>query len=117
MIKPASPYYAHSVPGKSCAAWQDLRDHLLSVARGARSRTEKFGAGAWGEAAGLLHDLGKYSAEFQARLRGAPAKVDHATAGAKVACEHYNKAGRLIAAAVAGHHAGLAWSVISTAAR
>jgi CRISPR-associated endonuclease/helicase Cas3 len=108
MSKPAIRYYAHSVSGESRSEWQDLRDHLLSVASGARSRAEKFGAGTWGEAAGLLHDLGKYSAEFQARLSGAAASVDHSTAGAQVARLHYGQAGLPIAAAVAGHHAGLA---------
>jgi len=32
--------------------------------------------------AGLLHDLGKYTPAFQAKLRGALEKVDHSTAGA-----------------------------------
>jgi CRISPR-associated endonuclease Cas3-HD len=60
-------YYAR--PG------QPLDSHLRSVADGARRRADKFGAGSWGEAAGLLHDLGKFSAEFQARLAGAPDPV------------------------------------------
>ena len=77
------------------------------MAVGARSRADKFGAGVWGEAAGLLHDLGKYSAEFQARLAGDPTSVDHSTAGAQVARQRYGIAGHLIAAGVAGHHAGL----------
>ncbi len=40
-----------------------------------------FGAEELGRLAGLSHDLGKYSMEFQRRLAGGP-KVDHATAGA-----------------------------------
>ena len=31
----------------------------------------------WGYLAGLWHDLGKFSAEFQERLKGAPLPVDH----------------------------------------
>jgi CRISPR-associated endonuclease/helicase Cas3 len=98
-------YYAHTAP---TGEWQRLRNHLLGVANGARSRTDKFGAGVWGEAAGLLHDLGKYSAEFQARLNGDPTPVDHSTAGAQVARQRYNIGGNLLAAGIAGHHAGLA---------
>jgi CRISPR-associated endonuclease/helicase Cas3 len=37
---------------------------LRQVADLARERAAKFGAGDWGYAAGLLHDLGKYSDEF-----------------------------------------------------
>jgi CRISPR-associated endonuclease/helicase Cas3 len=59
--------------------------------------------------AGLLHDLGKYTPEFQARLEGSPKKVDHATAGAKVAADILPEPFyRLISYAIAGHHAGLA---------
>ena len=61
-----------------------------------------------GAVAGLLHDVGKYSSEFQRKLRGAATRVDHSTAGAQVAEQLYPGIGRLIAFAVAGHHAGLA---------
>jgi len=102
-----TPKFAHSVPGVSCEHWQELRDHLEAVAAGARARADKFGAGAWGEAAGLLHDLGKYAAEWQGYLLGGP-QVEHSTAGAQVAVQKYELRGRILAAAVAGHHAGLA---------
>ena len=59
--------------------------------------------------AGLLHDVGKYSREFQARLSGEVGRVDHSTAGAKVALDRYGpKLGKLLAFCIAGHHAGLA---------
>lgn len=65
-----------------------------------------------GRVAGLLHDLGKYSSQFQARLQGDGQRVDHSSAGAKIAAQRYmvgnHHVGRLIAAAIAGHHAGLA---------
>lgn len=60
-------------------------------------------------AAGRLHDLGKYTRKFQARLQGARTRVDHSTAGAQVAIERYpGPLGKIIAFCVAGHHAGLA---------
>lgn len=62
-------------------------------------------------AAGLLHDLGKYTPEFQKRLTGTETPVDHATAGARAMLEHLaadpeNKLmAERIAYAIAGHHA------------
>ncbi|MFC0710241.1 CRISPR-associated endonuclease Cas3'' [Azorhizophilus paspali] len=58
--------------------------------------------------AGLLHDLGKYTDEFQRRIGGDLIRVDHATRGAMLAVERYGPLGRLLAYAIAGHHAGLA---------
>ena len=55
---------------------------FLQVADLARERAAQFGAGEWGAVAGLLHDLGKYSDAFQARLEGRSGRVDHSTAGA-----------------------------------
>ncbi len=57
---------------------------------------------------GCLHDLGKYSPEFDRRLHGAHLSVDHATAGAKIAFERWGLQGKLMAFCIAGHHAGLA---------
>ena len=58
--------------------------------------------------AGLLHDLGKYTDEFQRRVTGDAIRVDHATRGAISAVERYGTLGHLVAYAIAGHHAGLA---------
>jgi CRISPR-associated endonuclease/helicase Cas3 len=79
---------------------------------GARGLASTFGAGELGELLGLWHDLGKYSAAFQAYIRAdpdAPARVDHSTAGARhaVARDPVGVVGRLLAHAIAGHHAGL----------
>src|SRR5262249_50558465 len=93
---PVAKYYAHSLPGSAEHSWQGLADHLRGVAELARVHAEKFGAGPWGEAAGLLHDLGKYSDAFQRRLRGDPSQVDHSTAGAQIARSRYGIAGHLI---------------------
>jgi len=61
-------YYAHSRNGKPSEDWHRLDDHLNKVAKMARTFAEDFQAGDWGYLAGLWHDLGKYSQEFQARL-------------------------------------------------
>jgi CRISPR-associated endonuclease/helicase Cas3 len=58
--------------------------------------------------AGLLHDLGKYTDDFQRRIAGDAIRVDHATRGAMVAVERYKRVGMLVAYGIAGHHAGLA---------
>ena len=56
-----------------------------------------------------MHDVGKYTQAFQARLAGSAKRVDHSTAGAKIAIDRYGpKLGRLLAFCIAGHHAGLA---------
>ena len=82
---------------------QALRDHLSQVSERAGEFAKAFGAPEWGRIVGLLHDIGKYSAEFSARLEGDPARVDHATAGAVEARKAYRH-GRLLAYAIAGHH-------------
>jgi len=105
-----SSYYAHSAEGLPEGKWQPLKDHLLAVAGRARHSAEKFGAADLGYVAGLLHDLGKYTSDFQHRLRGGQ-RVDHATAGAQeVVAAYANEriAAELLAYAIAGHHAGLA---------
>lgn len=101
-------FYAHSVKGQDESCWQTLPDHLNQVGALAAEFAKPFGASALAETAGKLHDLGKYSSEFQARLRGG-SKVDHATWGAVVACERYGAIyGHVMAYGIAGHHAGLA---------
>jgi CRISPR-associated endonuclease/helicase Cas3 len=101
-------WFAHSHPNMPSERWHTLRDHLLSVGEQAAQAAGKFGAAEMGQAAGLLHDLGKYSRAFQERLQGRSGRVDHSTAGAKIALERFGPLGRLIACAIAGHHAGLA---------
>ncbi|MEW6219378.1 MAG: CRISPR-associated helicase Cas3' [Thermodesulfobacteriota bacterium] len=100
-------YFAHSTEDPARAGWQPLAWHLQEVSRRAGVFSDRFGAEAWGNACGLLHDLGKYSQEFQDRLQGGK-RVDHATAGARQAVEIFGPAlGMLVAYAVAGHHSGL----------
>jgi len=92
--------------------------HLEKVAELAASFADKFGAAEWGQLAGLWHDLGKYSLAFQAylhkengfeaHLEQYKGRVDHSTAGAQLASEKIHPWGRMLAYAIAGHHAGLA---------
>lgn len=98
-------YYAHT---RESGQWQTVKDHLLGTAEKAKS----FSIPALKESAylvGLLHDLGKYSDDFQRRLNGADIRVDHSTYGAKEIFEKCdgNLLGRIFAYAVAGHHTGL----------
>ena len=103
------PYYAHSGNNEDKSDWQKLDDHLLKVAATAKTNAEHFKAGNIASLAGLLHDLGKYTPAFQARLEGSSKRIDHATAGAKIAAELLPEPWyKLIAFAIAGHHAGLA---------
>lgn len=60
---------------------QTAAEHLNGTAERCALFAAPFGAEELGRLAGLSHDLGKYSMEFQRRLAGGP-KVDHATAGA-----------------------------------
>ncbi|KAB2848282.1 MAG: CRISPR-associated endonuclease Cas3'', partial [Hyphomicrobiaceae bacterium] len=99
--------YAHSIEGAPETEWEPLQNHLVAVGALAAAFAAKFGAADWGRAAGLLHDIGKMSAEFQQRIRGASAPVDHATAGARIAVENLKPWGRLLAYAIAGHHTGM----------
>ncbi len=102
-------FYAHSLPETGQQAWQALDDHLLCVAEMAATRAERFGMADAGYAAGLLHDLGKYSEPFQRRLKGSPERVDHSTAGAIIAKKYFpGGLGDLLAYDIVGHHAGLA---------
>ncbi|QGM98096.1 CRISPR-associated helicase/endonuclease Cas3 [Methylocystis parvus] len=108
-------YFAHSLPDRPKSEWQQLAEHLRSTADRASRNAEKFGAGRAAKLAGLLHDLGKYTAEFQKRLEGGDA-VDHATAGAReamaLAAQPRDKLiAEIVAHAIAGHHAGLPDSV------
>ena len=102
-------FYAHSGASSDQATWHRLSAHLKDTGERAAEFLETAGFAAFGRAAGLLHDLGKYTPEFQRRLAGSGARVDHSTAGALVAVERYPKViGKLLAYCIAGHHAGLA---------
>ncbi|MBI3479780.1 MAG: CRISPR-associated helicase Cas3' [Nitrosomonadales bacterium] len=108
-----------------------LDEHLRSVAVIAADFANHFGSSDWADVAGLWHDLGKYSNEFQqyiknvsgyanryepeAHIEGKQGRVDHSTAGAIHAVRQFGTHGRIFAYLIAGHHAGLPdWSAADT---
>lgn len=109
-------WYAHSVKGDDDKSrWQPLATHLAEVARLSGERGKKFSAERAAALAGLLHDLGKYTREFQGRLDGG-VRVDHATAGAREVLSLApsptdRMIAEIVAHAIAGHHTGLPDSV------
>jgi CRISPR-associated endonuclease/helicase Cas3 len=105
-------YYAHTAeqsdgtPDPNESRWQPLRDHLVNVATLAEQFAAPFGASKEARLAGLLHDLGKYAARFQQRLRDPRVHgINHWAAGA----DHAYRTLRCPRAAFAvdGHHTGL----------
>ena len=109
-------YYAHSLEKEPPEKWQRLIDHLRQTAGLAKDFAEAFNAGHWAYCAGILHDLGKYSKEFQNKLHCAAAdpmskearrRVDHSGAGGRYAWGLWDAAGKILAYAIMGHHGGL----------
>ena len=108
-------FYAHSRKSSDKhdkQYWQPLHAHLKQVAEKAALFAKPFNSGDWAYLCGLLHDLGKYSHEFQKRLAGGK-KVDHSLAGALEALQLAKTAkmppfGILLAHCISGHHTGLA---------
>ena len=123
-------YIAHQ--RKSDKKEQSLETHLLEVSIIAKSLAAKIGLQDQGELIGLLHDLGKYSDEFQIYLKSAvglidqdkddyvdakskKGKVDHSTAGAQLVWQELstrdNKmgpiVGQMLSLCIASHHSGL----------
>jgi len=96
-----------------------LEDHLAEVAKLSSGFASGFGSEDWAYLAGLWHDLGKYSKEFQTYIKSAsgydpeahietsPNKVNHSSAGAIYAVDRLDVHGRILAYLIAGHHAGL----------
>ncbi|MDD5167706.1 MAG: CRISPR-associated helicase Cas3' [Syntrophales bacterium] len=114
---------------------QELYEHLEGVAELAKIHAEKIGMGNYGELLGLLHDFGKYSAEFQKYITdalkkddpqfnpdededfedaaGKKGKIDHSTAGAQfLSCKNgssnaHKILGQLLSLCLVSHHSGL----------
>jgi len=108
-------YYAHSLPNDSDKSrWQTLVSHLLGTALLASEFASEFGGENAAKACGALHDLGKYCRQFLDYISGkALSGGDHSLAGAlaivDLAITPQEKAvARILAYAIAGHHAGLA---------
>ena len=86
---------------------QTVKEHLYGTAELAGFFAERFGKKEWGYCCGMLHDLGKYSKEFQRKIRNDTGeRVDHSTAGAKV-CNEKGGYYSILSYCIAGHHAGL----------
>lgn len=87
---------------------QSIKEHLCGTAKWAEQFADEFGCGRIGYLCGLMHDIGKYSEDFQRRICDPEhvKKVDHSTAGAK---EMYLRSEDYIplSMAAAGHHSGL----------
>ena len=98
-------YLAHSI--NKLGLVEPLSEHLKRVALRSGVFAAPFGAEREGRAAGILHDLGKYRAEFQELLAGnreKSAETHHAIYGAAMA----QARGWFSASfSIAGHHAGL----------
>ena len=117
---------------KSDGTIQWLPDHLVGVSLLAKKFASKIGLADHGELIGLLHDLGKYSEEFQNYLKsavellnpdedeefvdakGLKGKVDHSTAGAQLVWRKFSSLGQMgqivgqvLALCIASHHSGL----------
>ena len=86
---------------------QSLKEHLEGVAKLAEEFAVPFYGQAHAKRTGLLHDAGKYSEAGQKRMNDPQhtAKVDHSTAGARIALEQLKDA--YGAVAIAGHHGGM----------
>ena len=78
--------------------------HLAEVAEMAAGFARQFGGEDTGRALGMIHDIGKFSDDFQRRINDGGPKVDHSTAGA------YELALRdvgWLSYCVSGHHGGM----------
>nr|MDQ3006105.1 CRISPR-associated endonuclease Cas3'' [Chloroflexota bacterium] len=105
-------FYAHTKDGKDESEWQPLINHLTRVADYASDFGRDAGISELARIAGMTHDLGKYSKEFQARLKGSKHKVDHSTAGAQELTQLFKGTSQeslatLLAYCISGHHTGL----------
>ncbi len=111
---------------------QSVYVHLLETSLICRLFAEKIGVPDIGELLGLLHDLGKYSKQFQTYIKSATGilnpdldndyvdakalkgKIDHSTAGAQWVWQRFQKygdhgkmVGQILATCLASHHGGL----------
>lgn len=112
-------FWAHTGPSEGDCSWQSLRQHLERTAGLAHVFGSRIGIPEFANAAGLLHDVGKYADEFQRYLVASDAlrkkngrrarlgwRVDHKLLGANAASA-IGDAFSALAPVIAGHHGGL----------
>lgn len=98
-------YYAHS---KENGELQTVEEHLKSVGKLSAMYSKEFGAEQMGYLCGMVHDIGKYSIEFQNRLLRNGRKVDHSTAGMLEIEKLVGKIFEIMLGyIICGHHSGL----------
>ena len=115
-------YIAHLKYNEATQNWvfQSLEDHLQGTAKLSGSFAAEWNDGELGFLEGLIHDIGKYSVDFQKYIRYEKsgysteyaAKPDHSSAGAIYAAEAISNLlpgnfSRIVSYQIAGHHAGL----------
>lgn len=106
-VSNADRFLARSVSSGKLGDFETCVEHLEMAGCLSGAFAEEYGDGGEGVLTGLLHDIGKYSCEFQQLIRHpeSHARVDHSSAGA---FELFKHSLPMAAMAVAGHHAGLA---------
>ncbi len=86
---------------------QSLAQHLIGVSKLCRNNSVD-SLKDCAELCGLMHDIGKYTEEFQRRIRGDSIKVGHALCGAQEIYKNSKASySYMIEYCIAGHHTGL----------
>ncbi len=95
-------YLAHKIDNRE----QTVLEHLTGTSKLSAQFASAFGKEKQGEMAGYLHDIGKYSGEFQERIRNPEhtKRCDHSTAGA---IEAFKQRQLGVSMCIMGHHGGL----------
>lgn len=86
---------------------QSIIEHLNGTAAFAECFGTSFGEPVCAKLIAQAHDIGKYSIDFQERIRGLNVKVDHSTAGAREISKQRTPLGLLAAYCIMGHHGGM----------
>jgi CRISPR-associated endonuclease/helicase Cas3 len=87
---------------------QNIKEHLENTANKSKDFANSFSNGDYAYICGILHDIGKYSTEFQNKINNnSNNRVDHSTAGAIEINKTIPMFGKLLAYCIAGHHGGL----------